>query len=445
MAEVISVFAIIAALVILGFLAEILFRKTRIPDVLLLIGAGILIATGFGWASIESFGFGAQLFTTFALVFILFQGALNIDFRALFHSFGGTVKLTLVSFILTVVGVALMGKFLISLPWPQSILLGTILGGTSSAVIIPLVQNLTLKGKFKLISMLESALSDVLCIVGAITAIAIIKTGQISASGIVKSVLSSFSMALIIGAIAGLIWMLILSRSKTLAESYMVTVAIVIGLYAFVESPFVEASGAISALAFGIILGNSKAILSWFTKNNGKDAVVKSVLSISAKNFYAEISFFVKVFFFIYLGILMDFSKPMIFVYAGLITLGIYLIRPLAVGIAMIGTEIDGKSRASLEVLVPKGLAAAVLAQLAVQQNVPNAEIIFDFVLGVILVSIIATSILAFLTEKNSFRGFYAFLRRRERIKEKVRQMLQNYEQQSPLEEEWGNRLLLKG
>jgi NhaP-type Na+/H+ or K+/H+ antiporter len=141
MAEVISVFAIIAALVILGFLAEILFRKTRIPDVLLLIGAGILIATGFGWASIESFGFGAQLFTTFALVFILFQGALNIDFRALFHSFGGTVSYTC-KLLLTVVELR-NGKFIISLPWPHQYsrsILGEFFSSHQT-----LRQNLTLK------------------------------------------------------------------------------------------------------------------------------------------------------------------------------------------------------------------------------------------------------------------------------------------------------------
>ncbi|MFH1802033.1 MAG: cation:proton antiporter [archaeon] len=413
MAEVITVFAVIAGLVFLGFISELIFRKTRIPDVLLLIGAGILINHVFGWVNAEDLGFGARLFTTFALVFILFQGSLNIQFKKLFESLSRATLLTVLSFALTFFVVSAIALFSLKLPFMTSMLLGTILGGTSSAVVIPLVQNLTIKKRYGLILTLESAISDVLCIVGTITIIAIIKTGEISGSSVFRSILSSFSLALVIGLVAGFIWMMLLSKSRLLMDSYMVTVAVVMGLYAFVESPFVGASGAIAALTFGLVLGNSKGIRSTFLRvknHTDKEPAVRSALSHSARGFYREISFFVKVFFFVYLGILIDLSQPMIFGYALIFTAGMLIIRPFVVTLSFWGEDVDVKSKAIMESLIPKGLAAAVLAQIAVQEAIPGADTVLSLVLAIILVSIVLVAIFAFFAETGHFKGLLPFL-----------------------------------
>ena len=78
-----------------------MFKKTKIPDVIFLIIIGIILGPLLSLVSKESFGTEARIFTTFTLLFLLFQGALNIEFRNLFRSLKGTLKLTLISFILT--------------------------------------------------------------------------------------------------------------------------------------------------------------------------------------------------------------------------------------------------------------------------------------------------------------------------------------------------------
>jgi len=142
---------------------------------------------------------------------------------------------------------------------------------------------------------------------------------------------------------------------------------------------------------------------------------MKNVLSPTAKNFYGEISFFVKDFLFVYLGLLMDFSNPNVFIYGGIMTLGIYLIRPFAVKMTFGRKEkLDIKEKTLLEILIPKGLAAAVLAQLSVQSGVlgERATEFGSLILSVIFLSIFLTSILIFLTEKGWFKGFFFFLRK---------------------------------
>lgn len=409
--DVLSILAVFAGLIIIGYLSELLFKKTRIPDVLILILIGVLLNSGLGWVTPASLGEGTQLFATFALVFLLFQGSLAIDFKTLFHSLKGATLLTVSSFILTIIVIGGLSMILFQFDLMTAILLGIILGGSSSAVVIPLVKSLPL-GKIQASTLvLESAISDVLCIVGSLTMINIIVTGEVSGVSVANSVLSSFGLALFFGGIIGIIWVYLLSKFNDLKEANMVTVAAVVGLYVLLESPLFNASGAIGALAFGLMLGNSRTILKMFKKEDTQkkeDQVsLTAVLNKSSQNFFEEISFFVKVFFFVYLGIMMDFSSLTTYALSLIIVLGVFLIRPLAVKLAHRKESLTNIDRTSLEVLIPKGLAAAVLVQLTIQKGVPGAEALVGPVLAVIFLSILLTSILIILNSKGLFNGFW--------------------------------------
>ncbi len=402
--EVIYIFAGLAGIIFFGFISELLFKKTRIPDVLLLMIIGILLGYVFHIVDPSSFGIGASLFTTFALVFILFQGALSLDFKTLFHTVNSAFFLVILGFFLTSAAIASVGYFFLGFDLLFSILLGVILGGTASAVVVPVVRNLPIDDKYKSILTLESAFTDVFCIVGAITVMSIMSTGEVGASSIFRSVFSSFLMSGAVGILAGLIWVGFLSKSTEFRNSHMITIAAVISIYAFVESPLVGANGAIAALAFGLILGNSQSLLRFSYKiKNGdsispdKPLVIESVLSSEAKNFYSEISFFVKVFFFVYLGLLIDFSDYMIYVYGAILTLIIILVRWPASRIALLGESQDSSvSKKIVLVLMPRGLAAALLAKIAVDSNIANAPYLSNLVFSVILISISLSSILVF-------------------------------------------------
>jgi len=416
MVTLIGTFIIFAGIIFLGYIAEILFKKTRIPDVLFLIIAGILLGSVFEIVDTTSFGFIATVFVNFALIFLLFQGSLSLDFKTLFASLQGALLLTTISFIITVSVVTLASMLFFQLPFLLALLFGMMLGGTSSAVVIPLVAQLPLDKKIKSILTLESSISDVYSIVGALTVMSIILTGELSGAGVVSSVISSFAIALFIGGIVGLLWTVTIAKYKELASSQMVTVAVFVLLFALVESEFIGASGAIAVLAFGLILGNAKQILSQLypkTKKHEDTLELRNIITSSSKNFYSEISFFVKVFFFVYLGTIMDFSSPAILVIAAIITLLIYVTRPLSTKLAFWKTKLNTLNKTALEVLIPKGLAAAVIVQLAVSKQVPGAEQLVTPVLGVILISILLTGILVFLNGKEKFNGFGAILEQR--------------------------------
>ncbi len=409
------IFITVGIVIFIGFLAELLFKRTNIPDVLILIFIGIIIKVFFGIQPLQD-SVIAELFITFALLYVLFQGALKIQLKKLLKSMTTATKLTLANFFLSVAGI--MGILIVfGFAWEISLLMGTILGGTSAIVTVPILQNIVLKEKYSSSLMLESAFSDVLCIVGSLAVLGFIQTGIMAPETLFQSALVSISLGVGSGVFAGILWTLLLTKFKSLSQAYMVTIGALLILYSLVQTPWIGGSGALACLAFGIVVGNSKQFLSFFQKPSD-DETVHPVFDHSALSFYSEISFLLKVVFFVYLGMLIDFTSISIIMMGLVITVVLFFIRPMVIYTAFIKDKPSVTERTILEVMVPKGLAAAVLAQLISLQLSEYVEfasiagMLGNLALSVVFFSIILTSILVFVTEKNWFGGLYHPLKR---------------------------------
>jgi potassium/hydrogen antiporter len=396
--DVMPIFAASAVIIFIGFIGEYIFQKTNIPDVIWLMILGVVLGHFYDFQA-SVFAGVAPIFTGFALIFILFEGAINIDIKKLVKGVAGGTSLSVLSFVLSIIIVPLVMS-IVGWGFLEGMLLGAIIGGASSAVIIPITKNIDIRPSTGLVLTIESAISDVLCIVGTLTILKIYKLNSIDVGSIIKDIVISFGIAIIIGIVAGLAWIKIQKKLESFSKSYMTTIAALLALYSFVE--FIKPnSGAIACLAFGIILGNSKKIFAY--KKHHHDEEYK--LTPSAKFFFSEISFFVKVFFFVYLGLLISLDNVGLILVGFLLTVLLFLTRPLAVAISHRKTNLDNRDRVFMEILTPKGLAAAVLAQLPVQFGVPYAEQFSTIVLSVIMFSILLSTIGVFLTGKGKFNG----------------------------------------
>ena len=400
--DIYALFILAGIIIFLGFVGEFVFRKTNIPDVIWLMIFGIIIGPAFNFVQPESIVTIAPVFTTFALIFILFEGALNLKVRELFRGAAGGFVLALVNFIASV-AVTTVIALLFGFGFVQSVLLGAVLGGTSSAVIIPIIKRLNI-GKSTAASLtLESAFSDVLCIVAAVSIIQIYQIGVLQINSLVSGLLNSFVVSLFIGAIAGYIWIRVLYKLSHYVKSYMITIGFMLLIYGLTE--YIGSNGAIACLAFGIMLGNADKIFKAF-HNVENGAAIKGPELF----FYAEVSFAIKSFFFVYLGILLQFKNVVPYLIALAIVVGLYLVRPVST--LTLGRGVSPKDKAMVDGLVPKGLAAAVLAQLPAQMGIPGTELFADVVLSVILITILASTVFVFLVEKNMFGGITSWYSR---------------------------------
>ena len=295
--ETASIILVLGFFYFLSHFFSWVFERSRIPDVLLLILLGLFIGPLLGYVTPGDFGKVGPVMTTVALTVILFESGTSLKLSTLKSAAGSTLSLGLITFLLTVLLIAGVG-LLIGLSTLQAILLGSILGGTSAAVVIPLVNSLGMEEKPKTVLILESAITDVLCIILSFSLIKALESGQVQVSTMLTGIGMSLGVAALLGFAAGLIWLQLWKVVHRFPNSTFTTIAYAFVVYGFVDS--IGYSGAIGALTLGLTIANSKQ----FTAN-------ESPLSHDERRFYGEIVFLLKTFFFVYLGISMQFDKPL--------------------------------------------------------------------------------------------------------------------------------------
>ncbi len=395
--------AVVILLGLLVFLAHALqevFVRTKVPDVLLLMGLGLLMGPATGLVKPEDLGAVGPVFTTVTLVVILFEGGLGLDLRVLARSLAGATGLTLWSFLLTLAVLAPLGRLMLGLTWLQAATFAACLGGTSSAVVIPLVQGLKVSEGTRTVLALESALSDVLVIVVTLGLAQAQGQGEVKLGTLAGAMLASFLLAGILGVAAGVAWSLLLNRMRSVRMSLFTTPAFLFVIYGLVE--LLGYSGAIAALAMGVTLGNLDALpLAWLRRT----PETLASLGEMDRDVLSEVVFLMKTFLFVLVGISIQLrSLPMVL--AGLAaTLALLLLRIPAVHLSLTPRALPRAEASLCGAMNPKGLAAAVVASVLVQLGLPKAQEIQSAVYAVVLFSILAVSALVFLLERGWFEG----------------------------------------
>jgi NhaP-type Na+/H+ or K+/H+ antiporter len=395
----------ITALGLLVFIAhglEDVFARTKIPDVLILLFIGLLLGPVTGLVMPESLGKVGPVFTTLTLIVILFEGGLGLDLKVLGHSLVGATGLTVWNFVLTMAVIAPISKAFLGFDWLQACTLAATIGGTSSALVIPVVKRLKLGEKTKTILTLESAISDVLVIVVTLALVGAQMGSDFKVGRIFGEMFNSFLIAAVIGGLTGVLWSLVLHWMHGLKNSIFTTPAFVLVVYGLTE--WLGFSGAISALMMGITLGNIKQLPPYFLKKRRELLTSPSETELAV---FGEVAFLLKTFFFVYVGISIQLSNPF-FVLAGLgLALALFLLRVPVVHASLLPSSAFSRFEASVSgAMNPKGLAAAVAASIPFQMGLDMGAEIKQVAFAVVLFTILAASLLVFFIERGWFNAF---------------------------------------
>lgn len=380
----------IGLMVFLAHFLSLQFRKTNVPDVLVLMLAGILIGPVLGLISPTDFGKAGSVIATIALVVILFESGTSLNLEVLGNSLKTTGLLTFSCFGLTAAIIAALAATLLQLPWLPAVMLGVTLAGTSSAVVIPMVDALNLAKKSGTVLVLESALTDVLCIVGVFALLQVFTQGGVAPGHLVGSVLAALIFAAVIGILGGIGWMLVLGKVRDFPNTISSTLAYVFIVYGITE--ILGFSGAIAALSLGITMTNfDKYGARHFSTLSDKKIVPLNETDLT---FYREAVFLLKTYFFVYLGISIHFRSFHLAQTALIMVILVFLMRLALTRYIYRAPDFKLRDSAITSMMAPKGLAAAVLASLPLHAGVPGAAIIRDTTYMVVLFSIILCAVL---------------------------------------------------
>jgi len=397
--------AFVGILVFLAHLFTGIFSRTRIPDVILLIIIGICVGPVLGLASPDLFGIVGPVFTTITLIIILFESGLAMRLGMLRSALGGAMTLAPLSFFLTMAVVAGFAIWLADLEVLPAFILGAIVGSTSETVVIPLLRQLRIKEETRTLLSVESSVNDVLSIVITVALVQAYVMGEFEIAKVSGDLIASFLVALVFGIIGALIWSILLNRIHAIKNTIFTTPAFVFVIYGIVET--LGFSGAIAALAFGITIGNIETIrIPIFKTLTVKEPVG---LNETEKIFFSEVAFLLKTFFFIYLGISLELISNWLIIVGLILTAVAFILRLPAVKWSM-RKSLEPRDVSVMAVMIPKGLAAVVLATIPVQQGIVGGEVIKNITYGVVLISIVITSFLVLLLEKTRLPDLYAWV-----------------------------------
>ena len=400
-----NILLLLGVLVFVAHLLTQVFRRTLIPDVLVLVLIGLIAGPVAGWISPDDFGKAGQVISTIALVVILFEGGTSLNIPTLRSALGATGKLALGCFVLTALIATLVGHTFLGLSWIAAAILGATIGGTSSAVVIPMVGMLNLNEKPATVLVLESAITDVLCIVGVFALIHVVVDGSVNPGQLVGSVLAAMLFATVIGILGGIGWLLVLRRLRDFPNTISSTLAYVFIVYGVTEG--LGFSGGIAALALGITMTNYQEM--GLAKLKILDGQRLTPLTEVDFLFYKESVFLLKTFFFVYLGVSIRFSETHIFLVVVGMLAAIFLVRILLTRF-IVDQDYSPHDAAITSMMAPKGLAAAVLATLPMQYGIEGSEIIRDTTYTVVLGSITLCALLVMVYPIPFVQSAYAAL-----------------------------------
>lgn len=388
MAKITIVIMFLGLLIFFSHLLSKMFDKTKIPNVLILMLIGI--AAGFFVDDTIFFGQVGRVFTTVTLIIILFESGIELKIKELRSSILSATLMAFVNFVLTVSVIAGISIWLLNFDFTSALFLGGILGAPTSAVVIPLVKQMKLSQKASTVLLLESAFSSVLCLVVGLAALDSMQAGNLRPAAMLGNMLTSFVFAFLLGLIGGFVWSVLLNKVRALKNSMFTTLAFLFIIYGGVD--LLGFNGGIAALTFGVVLGNSE----YFNGLRLKKKIIKSEtakLKDSEKNFFSEIVFILQTYFFVYVGIIIEFGSLYIYLLALAIVCLLILTRMPTTRL-LVGRSCSTHERLVMSIMMPKGLIAAVLASIPLQNGLPYGQEIAECAYAIVLTSIIACSIM---------------------------------------------------
>jgi len=368
--------------IFLGVAGEAFFKKTGIPDVAFLMVLGVIIGPILGIIQPEAVIQIVPYFAALALIIIMFDGGLNLDLKQMVKTAHFAFILAILGFILSVAIAAFAVHFILDWTWMESVLLGSIVGGSSSAIVFGLVRNIRISDETKNMLSFESALTDILATIIAFILFGAILAGQFDIQVLEETLGRAIVVGLVLGFGVGIPWMYVSTKLGNVQHAYMLTLGILFVLF-FLANSFGE-SGALTALVFGLMIGNKRhfaRILKFKLPRIDVDDPTHN-----------QLTFLVRVFFFVFVGLMASFGEYTYVILGIAITIAIYFGR-MIVGKITLTKRFSLLDKRVTYSMIPRGLAAAVLATFPLTLGLPNAEIYPQMVFFIILTSVIITTI----------------------------------------------------
>lgn len=371
-----QIFVVAAGLLLLSIFASKLSARLGVPALLFFLALGMLAgAEGPGGIYFDDYRI-AQALGSVALVFILFAGGLDTDWKLVRPILGPGVALSTVGVLLTALIAAAFAHLVLGLSLLEGIALGAIVSATDAAAVLALLRSgaLRLRGQLAPLLEFESGSNDPMAVFLTLGAIQLLTVPDASLGGIALRFVVSFALGGALGFATGRVSVILINRLRlTFDGLYTVfTVAVVLAVYGAAEA--IGGNGFLAAYVAGIVMGNSIFV--------HKRSLI---------HFHDGLSWVMQITMFLILGLLVFPSR--LWAVAGVALLFtafmIVVARPLSVFLTLLPVRLGLQDKAFLSWAGLRGAAPIVLATFPALAGVSGAENIFNIVFFVVIASVL--------------------------------------------------------
>ena len=374
---------IIVAIVGLGVGAQWLAWRTRLPAIVLLATAGLLVGkSALGWV-IPSEIFNEDLrrsIISLCVAIILFEGGLNLHIHELRVAASGVKRLVYIGAPVAFITCSLAGHFVGGLSWPVSLVFGAILVVTGPTVIMPLLRQAGLNRRTASYLKWEGIVNDP---IGALLAVLVFQFFVYAGEGSGwVAIATGLSLALVSGIFLGGLggWL----TGKAFLHGYVpeylkspVMLTLVLVVFELSNALQHEA-GLLAVTIMGMVIGNMH-LPGLQDMRRFKEYITVMLVSVV----------------FVMLTANIDLRIARVIGWQGvaLIVVVLLVCRPVTIWLATMGSGMPRNDRILLSWIAPRGIVAAatagVMGPRLYEAGYPDGEALLPLIFFVIFVTVV--------------------------------------------------------
>lgn len=370
----------LALLVTLGLAAQWLGWRLQVPAIVLLILVGSLVGPALGLVRPSAdLGPAFEPMVRLAVAVILFEGGLTLHWDELRHAGRGVLRLISLTVVLSWTLGAAAGHWIAGLSWPVAVVLGAIMVVTGPTVILPLLRQARLRRRPASFLKWEGIANDPAGAVLAVVAFEyFVSAGRSSVAGSIAHLVAGLTAAALLG--IGGAWLLARAFRAGRVPEYLkgpLALGAALGVYA-ISNLVLDEAGLVAVTLMGLVLGNMGL------------AEMEEVRRFKASTSVLLVSI-------LFLVLTADLDSEVMLRLdwrsAAFLATVVFLVRPLAVGLATVGAGMTWQERVLVGWVGPRGVVMAAVAGVfgpaLAKQGYAGAEELLPLAFALIFVTVI--------------------------------------------------------
>lgn len=361
-------------LILLGIFSSKLSARLGLPMLVMFLFIGMLAGEdGLGKITFDNVNVSYAV-GSLALALILFDGGLQTSVKSIKLVWKPAFTLATVGVLITAGITGLAAAYILGIPLLEGLLLGAIVGSTDAAAVFSLLRNagIYLNERLQATLEIESATNDPMAIFLTVGLLQLLMNPQASGSELALLFVSQMGIGAAVGIGVGWISIKIINKIKLLAAGLYPVLVAACGLFSFGVASNLGGSGFLSIFVTGVVIGNHSFV---FQRNTFL--------------FHDGLAWLSQIIMFVMLGLLVNPSSLIEVWQEGLLIALVltFVARPLAVVPVLKLFRFTRNEIALISWVGLRGSVPIILAIFPFIFGLPGANLIFDVVFFVVLIS----------------------------------------------------------